>query len=369
MSDPASRSITLFTPNTTKLAPDPEPCGSSACAPMIRSSRPSPFTSPALLTDPPALSPAEAPYSTKPPVPAFTADSSTAVVLSLLPNTTKLAPESEPFGLSKGAPTIRSSRPSAFTSPALLTDQPDRSPAPTPLMTKPPMPASTADSSTAVLLLLPNTTKLAPEEIPFGSSKGAPTIRSSRPSPFTSPALLTEWPDWSLADTPLMTKPPMPASTADRSAAVPSLLPNTTKLAPDAPPFGSSPDAPTIRSSMPSPLTSPALLTEWPDSSNAPTPLMTKPPVPASTTDKSTAVRSLLPNTTKLAPETEPFGSAWGAPMIRSPRPSPLTSPAALTDQPAWSAHEAPLMTKPPFPFATLTRSTAAVPSLLPNTT
>ena len=51
-----------------------------------------------------------------------------------------------------------------------------------------------ADSSTAVPSALPKTTVLAPElePGPFGSSANAPTIRSAKPSPFTSPAPLTE---------------------------------------------------------------------------------------------------------------------------------------------------------------------------------
>ena len=102
---------------------------------------------------------------------------------------------------------IKSSKPSPFTSPALLTDLPDWSPSATPLMTKPPVPSSIAESSTAVPVSLPKTTKLAPEEDPFGSSSGAPMIKSSKPSPFTSPALLTEKPEKSPPETPLMTKP------------------------------------------------------------------------------------------------------------------------------------------------------------------
>ncbi len=104
-------------------------------------------------------------------------------------------------------------------------------------MTKPPASASDsmADSSTAVPSALPKTTKEAPEEPPLGSSPKAPTMRSARPSPFTSPAALTERPDSSAAETPLMTKPPASASDwmADSSTAVPSALPKTTKEAPE----------------------------------------------------------------------------------------------------------------------------------------
>src|SRR3990167_9487557 len=100
-------------------------------------------------------------------------------------------------------------------------------------MPKPPVPASTSDSSTAMLSVLPNTTKLAPELPPFGSSWKAPMIRSSNPSPFTSPAELTDMPDMSSTEKPLMMKPPVPASTSDSSTVMLSVLPNTTKLAPD----------------------------------------------------------------------------------------------------------------------------------------
>ena len=71
---------------------------------------------------------------------------------------------------------------------------------------------SIAESSTAVPSVLPKTTKLAPEASPLGSSKGAPIIKSASPSPFTSPALLTDWPEKSLSETPLITKPPALAS-------------------------------------------------------------------------------------------------------------------------------------------------------------
>ena len=221
-----------------------------------------------------------------------------------MPNTTKLAPDELSFGSSKGAPTIKSSNPSPFTSPAELAERPELSPPDTPLITKPPAPASTADSSTAVPSVLPNTTKLAPERSPFGSSPLAPTIRSSNPSPFTSPAELTEPPDSSSADTPLITKP-LPSElpkTSDSSTAVPSVLPNTTKLAPALMlPFGSSPLAPTIRSSNPSPFTSPAELTETPEKSPSETPLITKPPVPASIAVSSIAGNPSVPMTATSA--------------------------------------------------------------------
>jgi hypothetical protein len=47
-----------------------------------------------------------------------------------------------------------------------------------------------------------------PELLPFGSAYTAPTIKSSKPSPLTSPALETEQPLASPAASPLITKPP-----------------------------------------------------------------------------------------------------------------------------------------------------------------
>jgi hypothetical protein len=49
----------------------------------------------------------------------------------------------------------------------------------------------------------------------------------------TSPAPLTDLPDWSFADTPLITKPPVPASTSESCTVVVVALPKTTKEAPD----------------------------------------------------------------------------------------------------------------------------------------
>ena len=37
----------------------------------------------------------------------------------------------------------------------------------------------------------------------------------------------------------------------------------------------------------------------------------------------------------QLAPDAPPLGSAYGAPMMKSPKPSPFTSPASLTALPA----------------------------------
>ena len=105
-----------------------------------------------------------------------------------------LAPETDPFGSAPKELTIKSAKPSPFTSPAPLTENPEKSPSEPPLITKPSELEldSIADNSTAVPSALPNTTVLAPDLLPFGLSSLAPIIRSDRPSPFTSPASLTE---------------------------------------------------------------------------------------------------------------------------------------------------------------------------------
>jgi hypothetical protein len=84
-----------------------------------------------------------------------------------------------------------------------------------------------------------------------------------------------------------------------------------------------------FKSSKPSPLTSPAeetdLLIESPSS-----PMITKPPVPDSMADKSIAlVSSFFPNTTKTLPVRIGFDPK--APITKSSKPSPLTSPAEET--------------------------------------
>jgi hypothetical protein len=54
------------------------------------------------------------------------------------------------------------------------------------------------------------------------------TIKSSKPSPLTSPAVETEEPLKSSSFSPIMTKPPVPPAIADRLIAVLSVLPKTT---------------------------------------------------------------------------------------------------------------------------------------------
>jgi hypothetical protein len=53
-------------------------------------------------------------------------------------------------------------------------------------------------------------------------------IKSSKPSPLTSPALEIEWEYSSFVNSPTITKPPVPEAMADNSTASVSCLPNTT---------------------------------------------------------------------------------------------------------------------------------------------
>ena len=56
----------------------------------------------------------------------------------------------------------------------------------------------------------------------------APTMRSARPSPFTSPAPDTLQPEKSRDASPLIANPPVPAAIAESSTVVPEALPKTT---------------------------------------------------------------------------------------------------------------------------------------------
>ena len=122
-------------------------------------------------------------------------------------------------------------------------------------------------------------------------------IRSSLPSPLTSPAPETLNPLQSDDSAPLITKPPPPSSSkVDRSMSEIESVPKTTSEvpAPLLPPI-----APMIRSSLPSPLTSPAPETLTPLWSNKSTPFITKPlPALASISSSSMAEVSEVPKTT-----------------------------------------------------------------------
>src|SRR3954470_4489379 len=79
---------------------------------------------------------------------------------------------------------------------------------------------------------------------------------------------------------------------------------------------GTGPGAPTTISSTPSPFTSPAFATVTPN----------RLPVPFGST--------IVLRTARVAPDSTKTRSARGAPTIRSPTPSPLTSPRPATDSP-----------------------------------
>src|SRR5262249_52275796 len=92
-----------------------------------------------------------------------------------------------------------------------------------------------------------------------------------------------------------------------------------------------------IRSSKPSPLKSPAEETEYPSSSPTAAPLMRKPSLGARLARSIFDRPAVLPNTTKAEPPPWPEKlDGDGAPMMMSASPSPLTSPAAETENPLW---------------------------------
>ena len=92
-----------------------------------------------------------------------------------------------------------------------------------------------------------------------------------------------------------------------------------------------------------------------PSVSGAAAPSTRNPPDPS--TAKSTVVLLALPNTMYTLPAAPPN---CGAPTRTSPRPSPLTSPAAASELPEKSAASAPSMRNPPVPSAA--KSTVAAP-------
>ncbi|SSC07577.1 hypothetical protein BTURTLESOX_853 [bacterium endosymbiont of Bathymodiolus sp. 5 South] len=146
-----------------------------------------------------------------------------ALVLSFLPNTTYDLPAfSLPFILLSSLPTIKSSKPSPLTSPALEIEWEYSSFVNSPIIIKPPVPVAMADNSTASVSCLPNTT------YDVSDVSRALIIKSSKPSPLISPALEAKWSLQKLADSPLIIKPPLPAAMADNSMASVPCLPNTT---------------------------------------------------------------------------------------------------------------------------------------------
>jgi hypothetical protein len=95
------------------------------------------------------------------------------------------------------------------------------------------VPEVTLDNSITSVSAVPNTTKDLPTFVlPLRSALLASIIKSSKPSPLTSPAeetdLLIKSPD-----SPMITKPPVPDSMADTPIALASsFFPNTTKTLP-----------------------------------------------------------------------------------------------------------------------------------------
>ena len=186
-------------------------------------------------------------------------------------------------------------------------------------------------------------------------------MRSSIPSPLTSPATETESPKLPL-DALMIRNPVVPFRVERlRFAANPPALPNTTYA-----PFCD----PTMRSSMLSPLISPAPETDVPALENAAAPVIRKPLAPVRLEALKVAANPpALPNTTYAAPELLPFVSAPQAPTMTSSKPSPLMSPADETDQPVWSSCTMPFNWKPLAPFRVERLRFAVYPLALPNTT
>ena len=90
----------------------------------------------------PVLAKAAVPLNRKPLAPLSVAAEKVAGKPLVVPNTTYAAPELFPFGSACQAPTTRSSIPSAFMSPAEVTQTPRLSPAAAPVMRKPFVPFS-----------------------------------------------------------------------------------------------------------------------------------------------------------------------------------------------------------------------------------
>ena len=131
-----------------------------------------------------------------------------------------------------------------------------------------------------------------------------------------------------------------------------------------------------IRSSIPSPLISPAPDTEAPLRENESNPSITKPLLPLREDrfilDSKLTFACVVsrPNTTKLVPASRfPLGSATGAPTIRSLIPSPFISPAPETERPLLSSKSIPLITKPLLPSRSDRFKLAAKPEFDPKTT
>ena len=134
-----------------------------------------------------------------------------------------------------------------------------------------------------------------------GRRLGAPTIRSSMPSPLTSPARATEVPLWSPLDPVEAEAVRCRRARRDRGSPrspCPCRTPRSSRRRRSRPELA--PGAPTIRSSKPSPLTSPAPATEKPLRSSLSIPSRRKPfvSVERARDRGSRAKPAAVPNTT-----------------------------------------------------------------------
>jgi len=163
------------------------------------------------------------------------------------------------------------------------------------------------------------------------SALGAPTKTSSKPSPCTSPPLLTLCPINDPASIPLILKPVVPSRSPDKDMSErPPDLPNTTYALPLPTP---DPGAPTIMSPYPSPFTSKPPATDVPaKSSLSPDILITRMlfvvPEESPMIGAESPKDPFTPYKTYAAPADE---SADAKPKIRSEILSPSISPAMPT--------------------------------------
>ena len=186
---------------------------------------------------------------------------------------------------------------------------------------------------------------------PVGIGAGAPMIRSSMPSPLTSPAPATEQPLRSYVVDPVEAEA-VACRRARRDRGSPrsrrrSRTPRSSRRRRPAAGIGAG--APTIRSSMPSPLTSPAPATEKPLWSYVVDPVEAE-AVAAVERGEIEARREAgggAEHHIALAGVVPAAGIGAGAPMIRSSMPSPLTSPAPATERRCGHTSSIPSRRKP----------------------
>ena len=254
---------------TCRAPTDVPEAASSPGAPAARSGTPSPSRSPTAASEEPSLSPlaSEGPLDVVPSTAAarFT-------VPSELRNTKWTAPLEIPPPPLNIEPEARSGVPSPSRSPMPATDDPNS----LPLASEGPF--GVDELISAVLFTVPSrfisSRWTAPRLPPPSSSPGAPAARSGTPSPSMSPTPATDAPKLSLpaSEGPLAVDP----SSSTVSFTVPSRFMNDRWTAPTSPLPPGTWEAPTARSAMPSPSTSPAEAAAFPRPSPADT---AKPPV------------------------------------------------------------------------------------------